>query len=108
MFSVASTYDGGLSNFLINTTQDWSLLTGNRVFGVLQWYHWLIANGTIGKDIGANVKNGNTNGTNVTNQWYYWENPEHTLLVLLVITIDFRPEISTLKKRSSQHFTRTE
>ena len=39
----------------------------------------LIANGTIGKDIGANGKNGNTIGTNdVTNQWYHWENPEHT------------------------------
>ena len=41
----------------------------------------LITNGTIGKDIGANGKNGNaigTNGTNVTNQWYCWENPEHT------------------------------
>ena len=33
----------------------------------------LIANGTIGKEIGANGKNGNTigtNGTNVTNEWY--------------------------------------
>ena len=30
MFSVASTYDGGLSNFLVNTTQDWSLLTGTH------------------------------------------------------------------------------
>ena len=42
----------------------------------------LITNGTIGKEIGANGKNGNTigtNGTNVTNQWYHWENPEHTL-----------------------------
>ena len=41
----------------------------------------LITNGTIGKEIGANCKNGNaigTNGTNVTNQWYHWENPEHT------------------------------
>ena len=41
----------------------------------------LITNGTIGKEIGANGKNGNTigtNGTNVTNQWYHWENPEHT------------------------------
>ena len=41
----------------------------------------LIANGTIGKEIGANGKNGNTigtNGTNVTNQWYRWENSEHT------------------------------
>ena len=37
----------------------------------------LIANGTIGKEIGANGKIG-TNGTNVTNQWYHWENPEHT------------------------------
>ena len=43
----------------------------------------LIANGSIGKEIGANGKNGNTigaNGTNVTNQWYHWKNPEHTLL----------------------------
>ena len=34
----------------------------------------LIANGAIGKEIGANGKNGNTigtNGTNVTNQWYH-------------------------------------
>ena len=41
----------------------------------------LMTNGTIGKAIGANGKNGNaigTNGTNVTNQWYHWENPEHT------------------------------
>ena len=41
----------------------------------------LITNGTIGKEIGANGKNGNaigTNGTNVTNQWYHRENPEHT------------------------------
>ena len=41
----------------------------------------LITNGTIGKEIGAKGKNGNaigTNGTNVTNQWYHWENPEHT------------------------------
>ena len=41
----------------------------------------LVANGTIGKEIGANGKNGNTigtNGTNVTNQWYHWENPENT------------------------------
>ena len=41
----------------------------------------LITNGTISKEIGANGKNGNvigTNGTNVTNQWYHWENPEHT------------------------------
>ena len=54
----------------------------------------LVANGTIGKEIGANGKNGNiigtngkngntigTNGTNVTNQWYHWENPEHTQFV---------------------------
>ena len=34
----------------------------------------LITNGTIGKQIGANGKNGNAIGTNVTNQW----NPEHT------------------------------
>ena len=36
---------------------------------------------TNGKEIGANGKNGNaigTNGTNVTNQRYHWENPEHT------------------------------
>ena len=41
----------------------------------------LITNGTIGREIGANGKYGNTigtNGTNVTNQWYHWENPEHT------------------------------
>ena len=41
----------------------------------------LITNGTIGKEFGANGKNRNaigTNGTNVTNQWYHWENPEHT------------------------------
>ena len=39
----------------------------------------LITKGTIGKEIGANGKNGNINGTtNVTNQWYHWENPEHT------------------------------
>ena len=40
----------------------------------------LIANGTIGKEIGANGKNDNTigtNGTNVTNQWYHWENSDH-------------------------------
>ena len=56
------------------------------MFGVLQWYHWLvtfvpITNGNIGKEIGANSKNGNaigTNGTTVTNQWYHWENSEHT------------------------------
>ena len=39
----------------------------------------LITNGTI--DIGANGKNGNaigTKGTSVTNQWYHWENSEHT------------------------------
>ena len=38
----------------------------------------LIANGTIGKEIGANGRNGNTIVTNVTNQWYDWEIPEHT------------------------------
>ena len=41
----------------------------------------LITKGTIGKEIGANGKNGNaigTNGTNVTNQWCHWENSEHT------------------------------
>ena len=41
----------------------------------------LITNDTIGKEIGTTDKNGNTvgsNGTNVTNQWYHWENPEHT------------------------------
>ena len=40
-----------------------------------------ITNGTISKEIGANGKNGNTistNGTNVANQWYHWENPKHT------------------------------
>ena len=64
-----------------------------RVLGVPQWYSPmlplvgnictnLITNGTIGKEIGANGQNGNTIGTNctnVTNQWYRWENPEHTL-----------------------------
>ena len=38
---------------------------------VLQWYHlyqFNFRNGTIGKEIGANGKNGNTNGTNVTSQ----------------------------------------
>ena len=57
-----------------------------RAFGVLQWYHLvgnictictnLIANDTIGKEIGANGKIGNTigtNGTNVTNRWHHWE-----------------------------------
>ena len=34
----------------------------------------LIANGTIGKEIGANGKNVTTIGTNVTIQWYHWEN----------------------------------
>ena len=51
----------------------------------------LITNGIFGKENGANGKNGNIigkNGTNVnidnnhcknvTNQWYHWENPEHT------------------------------
>ena len=41
----------------------------------------LITNGTISKEIAANGKNGNTigtNGSNVTNQWYHCENPEHT------------------------------
>ena len=36
------------------------------------------ANGKNGAVIGTNGKNGNaigTNGTNVTNQWYHWENP---------------------------------
>ena len=38
--------------------------------------------GAIGKEIGAIGKTGNdigTNGTNVTNQSYHWENPEHML-----------------------------
>ena len=35
----------------------------------------LTTNGTIGIEIGANVKNGNANGTNVINQW---ENHEQT------------------------------
>ena len=46
----------------------------------------VITNGTTGKQIGANGANGNaigTNGTNVTNQWYHWENPEHTLSFLI-------------------------
>ena len=41
----------------------------------------LITNGIVGKEIGANGGNGNaigTYGTNVTNQWYHWKNPEHT------------------------------
>ena len=41
----------------------------------------LITNGTIGEKNGANGKNGYAIGTyniNVTNQWYHWENPEHT------------------------------
>ena len=55
--------------------------TTMRVFGVLHWYQLVgniftirinpITNGTIGKEIGANGKNGNassTIGTNVTNQ----------------------------------------
>ena len=42
----------------------------------------VIANGTIGREICANGKNGytmGTYGTTVTNQWYNWEDPEHTL-----------------------------
>ena len=56
-----------------------------RVFGVLQCNICTIQLpvGTIGIEIGANGKNGDTigtnYGTNVTNQWYHWENPEHTL-----------------------------
>ena len=49
------------------------------------WY--LIANSTIGKEIGANGKNDNTigsNGTNVTNQWYHWGN---ILKVLSMISL---------------------
>ena len=52
----------------------------------------LPTNGTIGKEIGANGKNSNTiaaKGTNVTNQWYHWENPEHTHF-LLSFPIDMR------------------
>ena len=48
----------------------------------------LITNGTIGKEIGANVKNVNTigsNRTNVTSQWYPWENPKHTLCLLMYL-----------------------
>ena len=44
----------------------------------------LIANGTIGKEIGANGKNDNTigtNGTNVTNQWYH----SHAILKFTLI-----------------------
>ena len=40
---------------------------------------------TIGKEIRVNGKIGNAigiNGTNVTNQWYHWENPEHTHCLL--------------------------
>ena len=54
----------------------------------------LIANGTIGKEISANGKNGNaigTNGTNVTNQWYRWENPEHMQHVYMYVKIDCVP-----------------
>ena len=40
----------------------------------------LITNCTIGKEIGANGNTIGTNGTNVTNQWYHSENPEHTHL----------------------------
>ena len=49
------------------------------VFGVLQWFHLnhLIANGTIGKEIGANGNTIGINGTNVTTQWYHWKDPEH-------------------------------
>ena len=52
-----------------------------------------IANGTIGKEIGANGKNGNTigtNGTNVTNQWYHWENPEHTQRIYIQCVFEQR------------------
>ena len=42
----------------------------------------LITNGTIGKEIGANGNAIGTNGTNVTNQWYHWVNPEHTLYLV--------------------------
>ena len=41
----------------------------------------LITNDTTGKEIGEIFKiNIGSNGTNVTNQWYHWENPEHTQL----------------------------
>ena len=49
----------------------------------------LITNGTISKEIGTNGKNGNaigTSGTNVTNQWYHWENPEHTHDLVAILT----------------------
>ena len=64
------------------------LLRTLRVFGVLPMVPLvgnictigtnLITNGTIGKEIGANGNAISTNSTNVTNQWYHWENPEHT------------------------------
>ena len=47
----------------------------------------LITSGTIGKEIGANGKNGNaigTNGTNVTNQWYHWRTTMHCILHTIV------------------------
>ena len=44
----------------------------------------LIASGTIGKEIGVNSNTIGTNGTNVTNQWYHWKNPEDTLYVVLL------------------------
>ena len=51
--------------------------------GTIGWKHFTICTNLItnGKEIDANVKNGNaigTNGTNVTNQWYHWENTGHT------------------------------
>ena len=65
----------------------------------------LIANGTIGKEIGANGKNGNTtgtNGTNVTNQWYHWENHEHmqcNIFVDLLMHSTFFMLVQILRKR---------
>ena len=45
--------------------------------GTIDWYHFyhLITNGTIGKEMGANAKN----GTNDTNRWYHCVNAEHML-----------------------------
>ena len=45
------------------------------VIPLLQKVQMLPTNGNIGKEIGANGKNGNTivaKDTDVTNQWYHW------------------------------------
>ena len=68
----------------------------------------LIANGTIGKEIGANGKNGNTigtNGTNVTNQWYHWENHEHmqcNIFVVLLMHSTFFMLVQILRKQKKK------